>query len=559
MNKDESWNVSSLTRGFENMTRQTAIPFKLCLFIDGLDEYEGDDIDMARLFQPVAALPHIKICVSSRPHVVFLDAFRDCPGLRLEDLTVLDIQQYVSDRLVNDEGMQKLAFREPKKSSALEQEIVTSANGVFLWVKLVVTSLLNGILQHDRIADLQRRLQLLPKRLEQLYEHMVFKIDEVYEAEASQIFQIVDQSQSKDDDWTHVDPLTIFGLYMALEGDLNFAIVTKSGFIPPLEILSVCGEMQNKLRTRCGGLLEVPHPGNKISDANDPPNLKVTYLHRTVRDFLLSQETRIVLAKRTGGSTPDAFSPDISLLKSYLLQLKAQVHHPQTYRLLLDAAVNHLLRAQAHSLYVPPTYVDEIWSATEGFGKDFYTKVSVSRHSSKFALAARCGLHEYLRSTLPGYPLPACRCPNSGRPLLDFVVTPTARSAPFIKIRTVEVLLAHGADPNDKFKGKSPWQNTLLCLLEGRVGPLPASQSEIELTEFGEILKLLLQHNADPKAVIGPVAGGGAHTWTPENVILTTPCFPPTLQKELLELLIRNASQGGKFKKLMGRLRFNKR
>lgn len=537
------------------MTRQTTIPVKLCLFIDGLDEYEGDDIDMARLFQPVAALPHIKICASSRPHIVFLDAFHDCPNLRLEDLTVLDIQQFVSDRLVNDEGMQKLAFKEPRKASALEQEIVTSANGVFLWVKLVVASLLNGILQHDRIADLQRRLRLLPKKLEQLYEHMVFKIDEVYEAEASQIFQIVDRSQSKDDDWTHVDPLTIFGLYMALENDLNFAIVTQSGFLSPVEILSVCAEMQNKLRTRCGGLLEVSYPGNKISDASDPPNLKVAYLHRTVRDFLLSQETRVVLANRTGGNTPDAFSADISLLKSYLLQLKAQVHHPQSYRLLLDAAINHLLRVQICALYVPPSYVEEIWKATEGFNQDFSmnSRVSVSKHSSKFALAAQCGLYEYLRSTLPGHPLQVCRCPNSGRPLLDLVVSPTDQSVSFMNRTTVEVLLAHGADPNDKYKGKSPWQNALLCLQEERVRFIPGFPSN-QKVEFGEILKLLLQHKADPKAIII----WNEKTLFPEDVISVTCRSWPVLQKELLELLERNASQTGKFKKMISRIRLKK-
>jgi hypothetical protein len=42
---------------------------KLCFFIDGLDEYEGDKEEMAEFFKTISSssMPHVKICVSSRP------------------------------------------------------------------------------------------------------------------------------------------------------------------------------------------------------------------------------------------------------------------------------------------------------------------------------------------------------------------------------------------------------------------------------------------------------------------------------------------------------------
>jgi hypothetical protein len=52
---------------------------------------------------------------------------------------------------------------------ALVEEIVEKANEVFLWVKLVVQSLLAGLGNRDSITDLQRRLRELPSDLEKLY------------------------------------------------------------------------------------------------------------------------------------------------------------------------------------------------------------------------------------------------------------------------------------------------------------------------------------------------------------------------------------------------------
>lgn len=39
----------------------------LCLFIDGLDEYEGFHEDIVRLFQNAVESSHVEICLSSRP------------------------------------------------------------------------------------------------------------------------------------------------------------------------------------------------------------------------------------------------------------------------------------------------------------------------------------------------------------------------------------------------------------------------------------------------------------------------------------------------------------
>jgi hypothetical protein len=118
--------------------------FKLCLFIDSLDEYDGDCKAIADLLKDVALSLYIKVCVSSRLWLVFEEAFENRVGLCLQDLTYTDIRNYVRGTLEANKKMEQLAVSNPEHATALVSEIVTKANGVFLWVRLVVWSLLDG-------------------------------------------------------------------------------------------------------------------------------------------------------------------------------------------------------------------------------------------------------------------------------------------------------------------------------------------------------------------------------------------------------------------------------
>jgi hypothetical protein len=67
-------------------------------------------------------------------------------------------------------------------------EIVEKADGVFLWVRIVVKSLLEGLRNRDDIAILRERARLLPKELEPLYEHLLERIGPFYIVWASKAF-----------------------------------------------------------------------------------------------------------------------------------------------------------------------------------------------------------------------------------------------------------------------------------------------------------------------------------------------------------------------------------
>lgn len=84
------------------------------------------------------------------------------------------------NRLSVHERMSEVELDEPGIGTRLASEIVQKADGVFLWVKLVVSSMLDGLGNFDRGADLERRLSELPEDLENLYWHMIYRVKPVW-------------------------------------------------------------------------------------------------------------------------------------------------------------------------------------------------------------------------------------------------------------------------------------------------------------------------------------------------------------------------------------------
>lgn len=184
--KHHRWTLVELKKAFQRLLKEDL--GYVCLFIDGLDEYSGDPMETITWFKSTISRK-IKICVSSRPWVIFEDAFSYFPQLKLQDLTTGDIRSYINDTLRENEKMKILYISEPLEAPALVQEIISKAAGVFLWVRLVVTSLLRGLNNRDQIKDLQNRLELLPDELESLFTYMLKLVEPVYLQEGSRILR----------------------------------------------------------------------------------------------------------------------------------------------------------------------------------------------------------------------------------------------------------------------------------------------------------------------------------------------------------------------------------
>lgn len=325
--------MAELKRAFRTLLRSVQRRVKLCFFIDGLDEYEGDYLDIIELFQECAKSPAIKLCLSSRPILAFEQAFAELPYMRLQDLTRADIEYYVQARLHSHKYMNQLSRTHATETSQLIHDIVNKSSGVFLWVKLVVRSLLLGLCDYNRISDLKRRVEYLPQDLEELYAHMLKHTDPFYHEQAAQLFQIFRASQR-----SSPEMITLLNLSWADDENENWA---ENAPIQPLtkeEVALRCKVMDARLKSVCAGLLE--SNDNKFSSIF--PDSKVMFLHRTVSDWMAKADVWADIVSRTAGT---GFSSNLSMLKSRVLSLKSLALDPGT-TLEMDVVSDALLYAQ---------------------------------------------------------------------------------------------------------------------------------------------------------------------------------------------------------------------
>jgi hypothetical protein len=483
------WDRDILRRAFDILRAQNQI--RMCLLIDGLDEYEGEkDGSYDEIISFLIGLAHCantKICLSSRPWLVFEDAFQHAPSLRLQDITSDDIFRYVDEKLNGHERMNDLRRIDPENANKLIKEIVIKASGVFLWVSLIVRSLLDGFTNRDRICDLQKRLQALPSDLESFYKHILLNhIQPIYDEQSSQLFQIV-QAANREIYGFRARPLPLLILAFAEEGDDELVLSNTDSLLSEESIVCRCEEMTARLKSRCGGLIEVHR------DPSNPLVLNVGFSHHSVHDFLNSQDTRELLISRT----KEVFSPDECLFKAYLLHLKlSMVSHPpraspehmflhvevsgliQTTlkfaRTAMDATGDSYVRFLDELDRVVTSYWLQAPRETSTPPGDTIDLRTLNAHWANFlvfqdptdvgtrfrrdnflSLTVSFGLTEYVRCKLKGDS--GLLLKKSGQPLLEYI----AFSNCPVEAAMVSLLLRSGADPNRNFCGCSIWQYTL--------------------------------------------------------------------------------------------------
>lgn len=576
------WTWSELSLAFRNLLEQTQCEIKLCLFIDGLDEYrrvdkfddydyyDGDESERAKkiseghseisqLFLNASSYPSIKLCLSSRPLLVFGDAFGDGPLLRLEELTSQDISIFVNDKLGGNKQLVKMSQGQPQVKSDLVQEIVSKASGVFLWVKLVVDILLRGLQERDRIKDLREKLKLIPGELggrNGLYMRMLKDISPQNRLQGYRLFQIVLAARHN---------LTALALSFAEEEDTLFPIQLPVKTLKYSEIAIRGSHMEGRLKSRCAGLLEMqPRPGSDVATTDiaagcQLPHINaepvVQFLHLTTKEFIEQRENwELLLPDKDLRSTVEA---NTSLLSSCLSRIKlvgptaspedlwsavkdAIFYAEQAERTTntaavellssIDQSVNEWFRRSIESSEsrrldrIHQTFQSN-FSASEINRKSMHWSVYEPQESDgKFtdwrgdfmSLAVQGSLSLYLEKSLGKDVYEAQKRP--GRPLLSYAVTPqrlftTIQHSPYntdclglkqASPNTTRVLLSRGMDPNQIWHGSdywtnpgsSIWQSTLAWAYQNK------KAASFDLSRWFNNTELLLSYGADPNVTV---------------------------------------------------------
>ncbi|PNP74459.1 hypothetical protein FNYG_12204 [Fusarium nygamai] len=257
------WSHSELSQALQKLAGQRDLSTKFCFFIDGMDEYNGDHLDLFAVLKEFSTSPHIKLCVSSRPWNVFIDNFGDDRNrmLKIHELTRTDILTFSRGRLESHPRWAAYRSRDEQLQS-ITQTIADRAQGVFLWAFLVIKLLQDGLTNGDTAQQLRHRLDNLPTSLKRLFKHMLDQVDSCYHEKMAGMFQIALHAQ---------EPLRLdfYGFHDREYEDEDYALhyLVKERNIE--EILDLYDETCRRINTWANGLLEC-----------NENTIKVDFLHR---------------------------------------------------------------------------------------------------------------------------------------------------------------------------------------------------------------------------------------------------------------------------------------
>lgn len=268
------WTLKKLEQALSKIIHQELIDMDLCIFIDALDEHDGPPEFIAQFLKDIVRQQsnrtRLKILFSSRPWNAFLEAFSDCPGFRIHEHTKNDVRELCAHAIqLSTPGSEHLL--------QLVNDIVERAEGVFLWVKLVLSDLSKVIATATEKGstealpgDLMATLESLPHDLIDYYGTIIERIPQSYRREAFCLLDTV----AKGDYIQLADVPTILAC-------LDFSKYSERDQIldelerKPREDLAIL------LRTFTGGLIE---------SHNNGPLIKLQLLHQTVLEFVQRPE-----------------------------------------------------------------------------------------------------------------------------------------------------------------------------------------------------------------------------------------------------------------------------
>ncbi|KAK5734911.1 hypothetical protein LTR17_008544 [Elasticomyces elasticus] len=322
----QPWEHEELRWALYAVVDSPQLDVEFCFLLDGLDEYAGDHYELINDLNEMASSPAIRLCIASRPWNAFQDAYGADVACHivLENQTHGDIEQYVNGMLLENPRF-KVLVQQDGNVRDLVAKIRQRSEGVFLWVFLVVRSLLRGLTERDDLSVLQRRVSELPSELEKLFAQTLNAVDGVYKKQQAQTLLLVMHSRFA------LPTLAIWHLQRAMQNP-HFALSCDFGPLSLKRLLEVQAEAGLRLNSWCRDLLEVretatyrlastlwsdgslqaEHDGfSSITGSN------VDTIHRTVRDYLALGDVQQRLHIQAGRD----FEPLITLCHLGIAQL----------------------------------------------------------------------------------------------------------------------------------------------------------------------------------------------------------------------------------------------
>jgi hypothetical protein len=465
------WMKDELLDVFWKLSQESSFDSKFCFFIDGLDEFEGDHDDLARLFGRLGSVTNIKVCLSSREWPVFdyhFGATGDeekpfkCRKLRLHTYTENDMMRLVRGKLCEDDRYQRFLRNLPRNESIKQQdffnEIILRAQGVFLWVAFVCRELLKGIMNQDTLQVLMSRLDALPVDLEICYMRVINRIDRVYQSLSARVLQVL---------CVTTEDLKMSAFEYLEDDDFGNRGTSLRGRKSNMSVVA-------QIKASIGDLVQV-----------DSVSGHVSFIHATVKEFISTSQAQSILRSRGGQN----FDPHKYLCRWNLYELLRNAKDSSSQKK-LDRLTYHARMYEEHTGKTDEYALDEV--ATSLANSAVLQKPKShdllsnslkpneprimwmpewSDEHSFLRFAVHRGLCVYVALKLDQQPNLIYGC-GSHLPLLDYATWAgfydgeIAPARPAAVERMVRLLLDRGASPNEFYKGRTPFLALLTWLAE---------------------------------------------------------------------------------------------
>ncbi|KAK4451554.1 hypothetical protein QBC34DRAFT_401310 [Podospora aff. communis PSN243] len=286
------WPISSLKTALLSAVSHAAREAPICLIVDALDECDGgvESVhDLIAFFMATAnATPStseggLRICFSCRDLPSHIgDAIAG--GFRMEQRNEPDIVAYINDRWSTLESIVEPGI----KLKQLKADLVKKADGIFLWAHLALERIQTALREGATVVELQETVDDIPEELGGLFALLLGNINPKYATETNVMLAIALSTER---------PLTLTEFRYAT------ALATCGGVLSHAELeqcagfVSDDGTMRKRIRSRCGGLLEMKTM-NEVTEGMDDsganPREVVQFIHQSVRDsLLLGSNTRV--------------------------------------------------------------------------------------------------------------------------------------------------------------------------------------------------------------------------------------------------------------------------
>ena len=307
----------------------------VCIFVDGLDEYEGDFFTLIPFLMSLASSqnPSTKICVSTRPEPVPSRLLQVHPHLSLSEQNASAIESYCYRTLREFDS----AVGDNSEISKLSRLITKRAEGVFLWARFALRELMQADCEGETLDELERRLEKVPQDLREIYDRMVARLEPGAKEECMVMLQLVCFAKR---------PLEWQELCVAIKFAMNtdLTIVERIGDDShPAQASKESEAFAKRLRAKAVGLLEIDNCGGS------PPTIRPKLIHRSVQTYLNQKGWQTL-----GGLTGDNLvTHEYLYVETCIRYLRSLLRHCEvnnyTSRSLLE-----VLRHQKNSSYSYP-------------------------------------------------------------------------------------------------------------------------------------------------------------------------------------------------------------